>query len=195
MNARIEKYLIAYNYIQLFGWICVLATLVFSQTKLFYILCFVQILALLEIVHTFLKWIKSNLIFTFLQIGARVLMLAIVSKLNIEKGFLNDSLLNPFTIFKIMTLVWCIAEIIRSSYYLKRHAKFIIWLRYNAFIICYPIGVCSELYLIYSLAINKSKLSVTIPLILLTIAYSIVFPSLYLHLLKQRKLKLNSNNK
>jgi hypothetical protein len=89
MNARIEKYLIAYNYIQLFGWICVLAALIFSQTKLFYILCFVQTFALLEIVHTFFKWIKSNFIFTFLQIGARVLMLVIVYQLNIEKGFLE----------------------------------------------------------------------------------------------------------
>ncbi|HUM51969.1 MAG TPA: protein tyrosine phosphatase-like domain-containing protein [Chitinophagales bacterium] len=190
MNARIEKYLVAYNYIQLFGWICVLAALIFSQTKLFYILCFVQTFALLEIVHTLFKWIKSNFIFTFLQIGARVLMLVIVSHLHIEKGFLNDSLLNPFTIFKIMTLAWCIAEIIRSSYYLKRQSNLITWSRYNAFIICYPIGVTSELYLIYSLAINKSKLSVTIALILLTIAYFIVFPSLYLHLLKQRKLKV-----
>ena len=89
-----------------------------------------------------------------------------------------------------MTLAWCIAEIIRSSYYLKRQSNLITWSRYNAFIICYPIGVTSELYLIYSVAINKSKLSVTIALILLTIAYFIVFPSLYLHLLKQRKLKV-----
>lgn len=190
MNARIEKYLIAYNYIQLFGWICTLISILFFPAKLFYILCFVQTIAILEIVHAYFKWIKTNFVFAFLQIGARVLMLVIIAELDIEKEFLNDNFLNPLFIFKLMTFAWCIAEIIRSSYYLNKNSKTIIWLRYHAFIICYPIGIASELYLIYSLAFYKSKLSVTIALILLTIAYFIVFPSLYLHLLKQRKLKM-----
>lgn len=36
---------------------------------------------------------------------------------------------------------WSIAEIIRYGYYLHKNSKLIKWLRYNAFIINYPIGV------------------------------------------------------
>lgn len=191
MNASIGKYLILYNIIQLLGWISIIIALLFFPEKLFYLLCIVQTIAVAEIIHAFFKWIKSNFFYTFLQIGARLLILVFVVQLNLQNGLSNPNFSFLFPIYKLMVLVWCIAEIIRSSYYLKKDSKLITWLRYNAFILCYPIGVASELYLVYCLLVSKSKLSMTIALILLFVTYLIAFPSLYLHLLKQRKSKFS----
>ena len=91
-----------------------------------------------------------------------------------------------------------VAEIIRYTYYstelLNQKIKVIVWFRYNAFILCYPVGLICEIYIIVNLFVITS-LYVKIFLILVLIAYIFLFPRLYLHLLKQRKLKLNSNNK
>jgi very-long-chain (3R)-3-hydroxyacyl-CoA dehydratase len=190
MNARIGKYLIVYNCIQLTGWFLTFLALILFPVKSFKLLCFVQLFAAVEILHAHLKWIKSNFLFTFLQTGARIIMLVVIIQLNIGLQHSNQTFINLFTVYQIMALAWCVAEIIRSSYYLKKSSQLITWLRYNAFIICYPVGVTTELYLIYSLLIYKSKLSVTIALILLMLTYFIGFPSLYLHLLKQRKQNL-----
>lgn len=50
---------------------------------------------------------------------------------------------------------WSIAEIIRYSYYFSKsinYTPFLLkWLRYNAFLILYPIGMLSELFLILSI--------------------------------------------
>lgn len=191
MNARIGKYLIVYNCIQLTGWFLTFIVLILFPAKSFKLLCLVQVVASLEIIHAYFKWIKSNFIFTFLQTGARIIMLFIILQVDVERDFFSTSIINLFTVYQLMALAWCVAEIIRSSYYLKKSSKIIAWLRYNTFIICYPVGVTTELYLIYSLLIYKSKLSVTIALILLILTYFIGFPSLYLHLLKQRKRILN----
>ena len=46
---------------------------------------------------------------------------------------------------------WSIAEIIRYGYYLHKDSKIIKWLRYNVFIINYPIGVIlGELFTIWN---------------------------------------------
>jgi Flp pilus assembly protein TadB len=68
-----------------------------------------------------------------------------------------------------------------------------LWLRYHAFIVCYPVGVICEIYLL----LNVFLVSTTIPkifIVLVFIVYAIAFPVLYLHLLKQRKKKLMISN-
>jgi hypothetical protein len=53
-----------------------------------------------------------------------------------------------------MLLAWFIAEIIRYAYYVSGmfnvQGKLITWLRYSAFIICYPVGVVSEFFIMYT---------------------------------------------
>ena len=56
MNARIEKYLKAYNLVQLAGWLLAIVSLPFSFMFSFYTVCAVQLLSLLEIIHAFKKW-------------------------------------------------------------------------------------------------------------------------------------------
>ena len=93
-----------------------------------------------------------------------------------------------------MFFAWCTAEIIRYAYYLSELYKMkhdgLLRLRYTAFIICYPVGLISELYILTSVFVVTSMLWVKIFIVFILMAYTIAFPRLYLHLLKQRKQKL-----
>ena len=77
MNARIEKYLKAYNLVQLAGWLLALVSLPFSFMLSFYTVCFVQLLSLLEIFHAYKKWNNSSPLLCFVQIAARLFILLI----------------------------------------------------------------------------------------------------------------------
>lgn len=187
MNARIEKYLKAYNLVQLAGWLLAIITLpVFFEIS-FCIICIVQLLSMLEIFHAYKKWNNSSPLFCFIQIGARLMILYFVFSFCKEEIFK--------AIVHLMFIAWCTAEVIRYAYYIselykEKHNKFL-WLRYNAFIICYPIGLICEIYILINVfVISSSFLKILIVLILL--AYVIAFPMLYLHLLKQRKIKIIS---
>ncbi|MBP6659099.1 MAG: hypothetical protein KA174_00355 [Chitinophagales bacterium] len=202
MNARIEKYLVAYNLVQLTGWLAAIIVLPFNLLYSFWIILFCQIFSLLEIFHAYKKWTNSSPFLCFIQTGARLMILyfSIIILCSIYLQPLNFFFTKhrAESIIYLMFASWCVAEIIRYTYYstelLNQKLKGIVWLRYNAFILCYPVGLICEIYIIVNLFVITS-LYVKIFLILVLIAYMFLFPRLYLHLLKQRKLKLNSNNK
>lgn len=198
MNARIEKYLKAYNLVQFIGWLLALLNLPMNFIVAFYIICSVQLLSPLEIFHAYKKWNNSSVVLCFLQIGARLIILYFASYLSSgfsisspHPFFTNDKLV---TIVHSMFLAWCTAEIIRYAYYLTELFKMkhdgLLWLRYTAFIICYPVGLFCELYILTNLFAVTPFLWIKILIILILFGYAIAFPKLYLHLLKQRKQKL-----
>ena len=173
MNARIEKYLVAYNLVQLTGWLAAIIVLPFNLLYSFWIILFCQIFSLLEIFHAYNKWTNSSPFLCFIQTGARLMIL--------------------YFIIIILCSIY-LQPLKYSTELLNQKLKGIVWLRYNAFILCYPVGLICEIYIIVNLFVITS-LYVKVFLILVLIAYMFLFPRLYLHLLKQRKLKLNSNNK
>lgn len=199
MNARIEKYLKAYNLVQFVGWLLALLILPVNFILSFYIIYGVQLLSLLEIFHAYRKWTHSSPLLCFLQIGARLMILYFVLALSIKffipihhLFFTNDKV---ETIAHIMFIAWCTAEIIRYAYYLTELYQMkhdgLLWLRYTAFIICYPVGLICELYILTNVFVATPLLLLKILIILIFTGYAIAFPRLYLHLLKQRKQKLS----
>ena len=196
MNARIEKYLIGYSFIQVFAWLTAFIFINVDYEVSFGIILIFQIISLVETFHAYKKWNNSSPFFSFIQTAARLNILFLAFRLAVQFAF-DD--LNYFDeVVTIMFHVWCLAEIIRYAYYLsqllKKEIKIVSWLRYSAFIILYPIGVVCEFFIMYLVFINNN-FGLKIILIVIAIAYIFLFPRLYLHLLKQRKLKLNSNNK
>ena len=100
---------------------------------------------------------------------------------------------------------WSLSEVIRYLFYalniIDLKVGVITWLRYSLFIVLYPIGVVSELTLLYTAlpAVKTSSfLSVTLPncfnvtfslyyaLIIFGLLYLPMFPQLYFHVFAQR---------
>lgn len=192
MNARIEKYLKAYNLVQLAGWLLAIVSLPVNFILAFYTICIIQILSVLEIFHAYKKWNNSSPFFCFIQISARLLVLFLSFILLFVSIFRKIPFLSE-NIY-IMLTAWCIAEIIRYAYYIsqlfKQEKKWITWLRYSAFIICYPIGLLTEFFVLYTVFKYNDVLAVKILMIVVALIYIFFFPKLYLHLFKQRKQKL-----
>ena len=196
MNASIEKYLKAYNIVQFSAWFIALLFLNFdSEISLSTILIF-QFISLVEIFHAYKKWTNTSVFLTFAQIVARLFILTLVYVIIFE--FLFSDLGYFDDVIKIMFYAWCIAETIRYAYYVtqlfKKENKIITWLRYSVFIACYPIGLACEFLLMHFVFVKNDNILVRILLILVAIVYIFLFPRLYLHLLKQRKIKLIKNN-
>jgi very-long-chain (3R)-3-hydroxyacyl-CoA dehydratase len=194
MKKNIEYYLKAYNILQLLGWIVALVFSIFDFETFITTIFFLQVIALIEILHAYKKWNNASVLLTSLQLLARIYILILIYSILLTNMF------NPIhdyfeTILITLLVVWCIAEIIRYSYYIiiLYHKKFsvFIWLRYNAFIILYPIGVFLEFYIIYMAFKLNSFLPIKIFLVISTIVYIIYFPKLYRHLLQQRKKTLS----
>jgi very-long-chain (3R)-3-hydroxyacyl-CoA dehydratase len=202
MNARIEKYLKAYNLVQLAGWLLALIFISLDIDSAFFIIFFFQFISLLEVIHAHQKWTQSSPFLCIIQIGARLFILVLVKLLFFQFYFREcnyvDTLVSIMdSVIKSMFYAWCIAEIIRYAYYVtqlfKNENKTITWLRYSAFIICYPIGLTCEFFVMYTV-FKHNDIVIKILMVIVAIVYVFLFPRLYLHLLKQRKLKLITNN-
>lgn len=192
MNASIEKYLKVYNCLQLIGWLSAIIILPFSFLLAAYIIVVFQIISLLEVLHAYKKWNHSKPFLCFVQIVARLFILFFSILI------IFVTILKPIPYFEIvvyiMFVTWCIAEIIRYLYYcsqlmkIKNHA--IVWLRYSAFIICYPIGLACEFFVIYNVFKYNDIFAIKLLMVVAVMVYVFLFPRLYLHLLNQRKQKL-----
>lgn len=204
-----ELYLILYNCLQTVGW---LAILINTALYLFYYkgdwksfpgaferteasLKFFQSLAMLEVLHIMLGFVKSNPSLTFLQVLSRVVIVWLV--------------FNPVPPTSIGTLMvilaWSITEIVRYLYYAWSMAEkppyILLWLRYTLFIVLYPLGVAGEIIsTYYALPVIKEQKLNTLQMpnqlnwsfdcytfmLMALVAYLPGFPALYSHMLKQR---------
>lgn len=148
-------YLSLYNWTLLFGW-CqvlyfVLKTLkesgherVYNAAEKPFLLA--QSAALLELLHGLVGLVRSPITSTLPQIGSRLYLTwgTLWSFPEIQSHVLVTSLL----------ISWSITEIIRYSFFGFKEAfgfypPWLLWLRYSSFIIFYPIGISSEVGLIY----------------------------------------------
>ncbi|KAG6917441.1 hypothetical protein DXG01_002527 [Tephrocybe rancida] len=106
----------------------------------------VQSLALMEVAHVLLGWVKSPLPTTAMQVASRLYIVwGIVEQY-------ADVRTSP--IYTSMLLSWSLTEVIRYSFYalslLSHSSSLITYLRYTTFYVLYPTGASSEALLIYA---------------------------------------------
>uniref|UniRef100_A0A6N2KLC9 Very-long-chain (3R)-3-hydroxyacyl-CoA dehydratase n=1 Tax=Salix viminalis TaxID=40686 RepID=A0A6N2KLC9_SALVM len=156
MPAFSKLYLFAYNSLQAFGWaVSLLAILInfFSTHSLdgAYasagdLICLLQTVSFLEVIHGALGIVPSGVLFPFMQWGGRThFVLAIVRQI-VEV----QELPSVFITF----VAWSIAEVIRYSHYalncIGSCPSLITYLRYTVFIVLYPIGLApGEMWTMY----------------------------------------------
>lgn len=106
-----------------------------------------QSLAILEIFHSVFGLLRSPFFTTFMQVFSRIFMVWMVLA---NGGPITG--VKSWAITSVL-LSWSFTEIIRYSFYALKLYNLepfvLLWLRYSTFIILYPLGIGSELYLTY----------------------------------------------
>jgi very-long-chain (3R)-3-hydroxyacyl-CoA dehydratase len=200
----VKEYLISYNVLSTFLWGAVLARLAilfplvgtkFVAGGLADFTRWVQTVAILEIIHALIGWVKSPLFTTVTQVYSRLLLVWGILYLFPDVG---DSLA-----FSTMVFAWSVTEIIRYSYYafnLYRDGqlpKTLVWLRYNTFFVLYPLGAGSEVFLVYQ-SLDQAEAFNPWYALYLKIAILVYIPGfymLYTHMIKQRRRVLKNLGK
>merc|ERR1719491_829588 len=107
-----------------------------------------------ELVHTLLKLTKSNLIIQICQLGGRfscLILCLLYAYFNSKRVVSTEAYCNEYLDFGyvLLLLVWSMAEVIRYPFYICKLLGVrwtpIEWLRYNAFLVLYPIGFGAEM--------------------------------------------------
>jgi very-long-chain (3R)-3-hydroxyacyl-CoA dehydratase len=173
----------------------------------------VQTAAVAEIFHSATGLVRSPFFTTFIQVLSRLWALwGIVNHAPgaCAGGTISIAHIGPVHLqLNLVTLLtcWCMSEILRYGLYAAKEAGApvpypLLWLRYSAFIVLYPLGVASEMAMV-ALALPTIKAnrpwSLALPNALnwgfdyyaacfVGIAcYVPGLPELYLHMVKQRK--------
>lgn len=194
-----NRWLITYNSISASSWALVLANniflsvflgqpYVFDKTQL--LLTCVQCGAVVEVVNAILGVVKSPVITTTAQVFLRLLIVLGILQV------LPDSPANTHWAYISLLLAWSITEVIRYSYYAshlidsKAVPYWLTWLRYSAFYILYPVGVASEMTMIY-LSLGEAELVVgkyySWALFAILFTYPPGLYTLYTYMMRQRK--------
>ncbi|EST09660.1 Protein-tyrosine phosphatase-like, PTPLA [Kalmanozyma brasiliensis GHG001] len=111
-----------------------------SHTFVGSVVALVQSLAILEVVHAAIGWVRSPVITTAIQVASRLFMVWGVSER------FSQAWTSPF--YASMVLAWAITECIRYPFYanqlLQQEGPAMLWARYTTFFVLYPIGAGSE---------------------------------------------------
>lgn len=195
-GSPVKSYLVAYNAIAFACWllylICFLSSgFVLTDNNLL-LLNIAQGLAVLEIIHTVLKWVKSPVGSTAAQVFSRLLVLVLINV------FRQHDMLTPLCYAGVVTvsIAWGITEVVRYSFYalqlLNRQPYWLLWMRYTFFIVLYPVGVTGEWLIIASpiIAQGFSINAYNIFVVFLLGSYVYYFPVLYRYMWKQRRAKV-----
>lgn len=166
----------------------------YGQPELFYStsnwVTVIQCGAIIEIYNSLVGNVKSPVMTTIMQVASRLLLVVgIFQVLPYSPGNFNWSYIT-------LSIAWSVTEIIRYYYYAANILSkgnppvLLTWLRYNTFIILYPMGIGSECYIIF-LSLEEAFYSVgkwyMIFLILCLAAYVPGSFVLYTYMMKQRK--------
>ncbi|VDM30783.1 unnamed protein product [Hydatigera taeniaeformis] len=205
MSKFISVYLAAYNLVQLLGYVFIHIFNTFSWS---FVLLIFQTLAILEIVHAFLRLVKSSPMATAIQISSRLLILWGVLYMYSEVCIH----------LQMMLVSWCLADITRYLYYFlssfMEAPRLLTIFRYNLFLVLYPTGIAvsffSEIALLwYSLpyAARKPWIYFLLPNVLnfgfstyelyclFLLLYIPGSPVMYSHMLAQRKKAMSQKKK
>lgn len=163
----------------------------FMETK--DLVTYIQCGAIIEVFNSLLGLVRSSVITTAAQVASRLLVVIGIFQYIPEAE-------NAHKIYYISLLfAWSLTETVRYSFYffnlVGEAPKIIKLLRYNMFWILYPLGVGSELSIIYSAllpAAEKYGPSVRWFLLISMISYAPGFPVLFSHMIAQRKSVMKS---
>eukprot|EP01025_Chloroclados_australasicus_P059962 TRINITY_DN762_c0_g1_i1.p4 TRINITY_DN762_c0_g1~~TRINITY_DN762_c0_g1_i1.p4 ORF type:complete len:228 (-),score=23.54 TRINITY_DN762_c0_g1_i1:257-940(-) len=220
-----SSYLLAYNSSLVLGWgICLIRSMAaiysgeglpgaWNAVKI--PLGISQTAAIMEIVHAATGIVRSPLMATGLQVASRIGILW-----GVLMPFSDEITSGGLPLFEIegikfelnfatLMLAWCVTEIIRYGFFaikeLDAVGPFLQWLRYSSFIVLYPLGVASELtmvYLAWDKIKNSGRFSIRLPnewnfafefyyfAVLCLFLYIPGFPFLYMYMFKQRSKNL-----
>ncbi|KAG8371423.1 hypothetical protein BUALT_Bualt13G0086100 [Buddleja alternifolia] len=222
-------YLFFYNLFQAFGWALSLFRILSNlfSTKSVNgayssageLICLLQALAFLEVIHGAIGIVPSGVLLPLMQWGGKThFLFAIVQRIHEEQSRYRkvQELPSVFMTF----VIWSLSEMIRYSHYavncMGSSPDWITWIRYNAFIFLYPLGIFpGEMWIMYKALpfIKKENLHAdTFPLSYysfvvvcmhsslllfqaLLFCYPFLWLKLYLHLFKQRRSKLGKHQK
>ena len=104
--------------------------------------------------------VRSPLPTTLIQVSSRLLLVW-----GIVNAYPRETYPSPF--YSSMLVAWAMSEIVRYSYFvfnLRRSSRgpkevpaFLTWLRYNLFYVLYPLGIGSEMALVWKASEGAEK--------------------------------------
>lgn len=146
----------------------------------------IQCLAVVEIVNSATGVVRSPLLTTTMQVASRLLVvLGVWTLLPYAEG-------NYSYAYLTVHLAWCVTEVVRYYYYalhlVGQVPPALEWVRYNLFLVAYPLGISSEVYMVYYALPEAQRLSPYYALFLLVVIVAYVPGTVVLfgHMLKQR---------
>ncbi|KAI9678587.1 MAG: hypothetical protein M1817_005644 [Caeruleum heppii] len=202
------QYLVLYNFLSALLWFSILGRVVMlvplvGTSHVYggvgHFAKWTQTLALLEIGHSLLGLVRSPLSTTMLQVSSRLMLVwGIVDRF-------PDLAQSPA--YSSMLLAWSITEVIRYAYFVMvlrgGVPDFLAWLRYvaflpvfraltwmyNTFYVLYPLGISSEMWLVYKAIKPAGLVRAEYQWLLRTILLAYVPGSyiLYTHMMAQRR--------
>lgn len=218
-----NPYLFIYNAVLLVCWTAVLAltwreVLANGKANVYTVtestLKIAQTAALLEVVHSAVGLVRSPVMITATQVASRIWILwgVVVAVPSVTQQSVHLFRVGEYDVeIGVVSLLtaWALSEIIRYGFFAAKELGsppyFLLWLRYTGFIVLYPIGVSSELAMLWFAlpTIKASKmwnLDMPNPLnfgfdyyifcLLGAAMYMPGFPQLYFYMLKGRKRSL-----
>ncbi|KAL8092268.1 uncharacterized protein LOC141689941 [Apium graveolens] len=213
MSKPSTLYLFLYNLLQAYGWGIALVKILsnLAETKSItgayasagQLICLLQTVAILETIHGAIGIVGSGVLMPLMQWGGRTHVLVAVAH-GIKE-------VQEFSAVFIMLVSFCLVEVIRYSNYalncFNMSPYFLTYLRYTVFIVLFPIGVISEMWLMYEALpfIKKkniyAKLFAGLPFSysdfvkVLLCVYPFLWLLLFVHMFKQRRSKLGKRHK
>lgn len=202
----LSTYLVTYNCVQAILWLSVLLLVgrqcfaAYSHTELRSLdtyICIVQSAMAIDVLNVLAGCTRGGIVTTTLQILSRVAVVWLAVPAARDGTNANGSATIDFLshqCFTIMYVAWSFAEIIRYTYYLCKASppkwlKWLKWLRYTAFYILYPAGVFTGeipvIYLAWTRTVRPSAMWILYTVLLC--AYVPGFPTLFMHMVKQRR--------
>ncbi|KAF1921636.1 protein tyrosine phosphatase [Ampelomyces quisqualis] len=145
-----------------------------------------QSLAGLEVVHSLVGLVRAPLLTTLMQVSSRFLLVHLIAHL-----FPSTTRSSPA--YATMLLAWSFTEVVRYTYFVFNLSgvgvpKLWTWLRYNTFLVLYPMGVASECWLVWKASGPAGEMNEVYKYALWGILgiYVPGFYVLFTHMLKQR---------
>jgi very-long-chain (3R)-3-hydroxyacyl-CoA dehydratase len=193
----VKTYLAIYNAVAFVFWALYLIRFISSGLALtsagLMLLNIAQGLAVLEIIHAALRWVKSPVGSTIAQVSSRLLVLVLINVFT--RDITSNWLLHLGIV--ICSFAWGITELVRYSFYFLslygRQPNWLLWMRYTFFIVLYPLGVSGEwMVLMEPVVVNEISFNAyTVFLAVALVAYVYYFPVLYKYMWKQRAARVS----
>lgn len=218
-----STYLLAYNGISFLLWsVVTLRALVLIPAlsshgrleglyeALFDLLRSTQTIALLEVVHAAIGLVRASPVTTAMQVASRLMLVwgvltpypEIVATKNVFGRTQQGTTGGPVGLAGCH-IAWGITEMIRYGFFVWKEGVsdvipgWLTWLRYNTFFVLYPIGISSEVILMY-LAIEPAQDGKTGYEWILKAVIAIYVPGsyiLYTHMMAQRRKIMKGKSK